>query len=155
MALFSRRKKKEEILPKEVREYYSSERRERTGIAWLLAIGTLVFTFIIAAGLFFGGRWIYRTAFNHDHTDTKQTADQNEGLRIDEKGNVVGGNSQAGSSDSSTSQSGSTGTSSTSTNVPSPSGSNSSASSATKPTTTPSTGPTPAQLIDTGPGDEL
>ena len=153
MALFSRRqKKKEDILPKEVREYYESERRERTGIAWLLAIGTLVVTFLIAAGLFFGGRWVYRAAFNHNDNKTAQTDQKSEGLRIDEKGNVVGGSSQTPSDTSS--QSSSTGTSSASTNVPSPSTPSSNTTSP-KPATTPNTGPAPEQLVDTGPGDEL
>ncbi len=47
------------ILP-EVDQYYQSERREKTGIAWLLALATLVTTIILATGIFFGGRWAYR-----------------------------------------------------------------------------------------------
>ncbi len=56
---FNRKKNTEEV-PAEVQEYYQAERRERTGIAWLLAVVTLVATLAIAAGLFYGGRWVYR-----------------------------------------------------------------------------------------------
>lgn len=70
MALFKRNKKNTDVLPQEVREYYQTERRERTGMAWLLAIGTLLVTFIIAAALFFGGRWAYRAVFGNDDNKT-------------------------------------------------------------------------------------
>lgn len=152
MAWFNRRKQNTDVLPEEVREYYQTERRERTGMAWLLAIATLLATFIIAAGLFFGGRWVYRTAFHH--TDNKTASNTDNGLRIDDKGNVTGGSQQGGGNPS-------TGTSSTSTSTPSPSNTNSSATSstagtnsgtATTPSTTPNTGP--VELINTGPGDE-
>jgi cytoskeletal protein RodZ len=156
MAWFNRRKQNTDVLPEEVREYYQTERRERTGMAWLLAAGTLVVTFIIAAGLFFGGRWAYRAAFNHN--DNKTASNTDNSLRVDENGNVVGGNQQP--SDNSSGQS--TGTSSTSTNTPSPSNTNGStnnnSSAATNsgaaktPTSTPNTGP--VELINTGPGDE-
>lgn len=145
MALFKRRKQETDVLPAEVREYYQSERRERAGVAWLLALGTLFLTFFIAAGLFFGGRWVYRTVFNNDK-GTNQTASQNDGsLRVDEKGNVIGGNNN---------QPATTGTSSASTNTPSPTTPTKSGA-ANTPTTTPNTGDvTPAQLIDTGPGND-
>ncbi len=57
---FNRRNKNIDQVPAEVQEYYEAERRERAGIAWLLALGTLVITLVIAIGLFFGGRWVYR-----------------------------------------------------------------------------------------------
>lgn len=47
-------------VPQEIQEYYQSERRERTGVAWLLALGTLLVTVALATALFFGGRWVYR-----------------------------------------------------------------------------------------------
>ena len=92
MALFKRNKKNTDVLPQEVREYYQTERRERTGMAWLLAIGTLLVTFIIAAALFFGGRWAYRAVFGND--DNKTASNSDNSLRVDEKGNVVGGDQQ-------------------------------------------------------------
>lgn len=151
MALFNRRKQNTDVLPEEVREYYQTERRERTGMAWLLAVATLLVTFIIAAGLFFGGRWAYRTVFNNDDKKTASNADNS--LRVDENGNVTGSNQQSSSSSNPT-----TGTSSASTSTPSPSTTSSSSNStpnnsaAKTPASTPNTGP--VELIDTGPGDE-
>ena len=144
MALFKRRKQNTDVLPAEVREYYQSERREKTGVAWLLALGTLILTFVIAAALFFGGRWLYNTIFDNDSdSDDQQTTSQDSGLRIDEKGNVVGGNDQNAN----------TGTSSTNTTTPSTP--TPAASTPSAPTTTPNTGEVaPAQLVNTGPGDE-
>ena len=141
MALFNRRKQNTDVLPEEVREYYQSEKRERTGAAWLLALGTLLVTFFIAAGLFFSGRWVYRTVFNHDDSTNKTTASsQDSGLRIDEKGNVVGdGQLQPAT----TSEQGSTNTAPTNSSATTPT---------TKPTVTPNTGP--SQLVDTGPGND-
>lgn len=145
MALFNRRKQGTDVLPTEVREYYQSERRERTGLAWLLAIGTLLATFLIAAGLFFGGRWAYRTVFNHNDDDKKTASSQNDdGLRIDDKGNVIGSTEVPSS-----------GTSSTSTNTPSPDPTASANKNPSTPAKTSNTGATlPAQLVNTGPGDE-
>jgi len=42
-------------VPKEVKEFYQAERRERVGVAWLLALATLITTVLVAFGLFFGG----------------------------------------------------------------------------------------------------
>jgi cytoskeletal protein RodZ len=148
MALFNRRKQNTDVLPEEVREYYQSERRERTGVAWLLAVGTLIATFIIAAALFFSGRWVYRTVFNNDDNKNKTTTSQDNAQRVDENGNVTGGNQQATNNSGSAGQS--TGTSSTSTSTPNPS--SPTATNNTTTATTPNTGP--VELINTGPGDE-
>lgn len=76
MALFRRKNQDTtEEVPAEVQEYYQAEKRERTGIAWLLALVTLVVTVLLAAALFFGGRWIYRNVFNSDDGQ-EQTAQQ-------------------------------------------------------------------------------
>ena len=84
MALFKRRNKDTDSLPKEVQEYYQTEKRERTGVAWLLALATLLVTFLIAAALFFGGRWLYHTIFNHDENKDTTSSQDDGGLRIDE-----------------------------------------------------------------------
>lgn len=60
-------------MPPEVQEYYQAERRERTGIAWLLAVGTLIVTILLVLALFFGGRWIYQKLTRRDNTNTTQT----------------------------------------------------------------------------------
>lgn len=140
MALFNRRKENTDVLPTEVREYYQSERRERTGLAWLLALGTLLVTFLIAAGLFFGGRWVYRTVFNDDKKPVAEQ--QKESKSAEEK-------SDSNKIQSTNSPSSNTGTSSTSTSTPSTS---TTPSSSTPTTTTPST--QPATIPNTGPGDE-
>lgn len=67
---FSRNKDKDNV-PAEIQEYYQAEKRERTGVAWLIAVVTLLVTVAIALGLFFGGRWIYRTL-----TDNNDQGDQ-------------------------------------------------------------------------------
>jgi len=36
------------------------------GVAWLLALATLVTTVLLATGLFFGGRWAYRKVVKQD-----------------------------------------------------------------------------------------
>lgn len=140
MALFNRRKENTDVLPTEVREYYQSERRERTGLAWLLALGTLLVTFLIAAGLFFGGRWVYRTVFNDDK---KPVAEQQKESQSSEEKGATGKTSETNS------QGSSTGTSSTSTSTPSTS---TPSTGSTPSTTTPST--QPATIPNTGPGDE-
>lgn len=67
MALFNRNKQDDtEEVPSEIQEYYDAEKRERTWVAWLLALGTLVVTVLLALGLYFGGRWVYRQVFNSD-----------------------------------------------------------------------------------------
>lgn len=68
-----RRKNTQENVPEEVKEYYQAERRERVGVAWLLALVTLAVTILLAAALFFGGRWVYRSLFVDDNdTDSSQ-----------------------------------------------------------------------------------
>ena len=47
-------------VPPEVEEYYQSTHKDRRGMAWLLAFGTLILTVLIAVVLFFAGRWAYR-----------------------------------------------------------------------------------------------
>lgn len=66
MALGNRNQNNIDSVPQEVQEYYQSERRERSGVAWLLALGTLVITLLLAVGLFFGGRWLWQKISNDD-----------------------------------------------------------------------------------------
>ena len=142
MALF-RRKKNESVMPEEVRDFYASEQRDRKGMAWLLAIVTLLVTFVIAALLFFGGRWVYRTVFDNDHKDKTTTsqeeqaeeADQADTAKSDDSAKKSDSSSQNSSSNNSSSTNGNTGTSSLNTNQ-----------------TVPNTGP--SELVNTGPGDE-
>jgi cytoskeletal protein RodZ len=140
MALFDRfrRNKSNDQLPEEVRDYYQSEQRDRTGRAWLLAIVTLVVTFLLAAALFFGGRWVYRAAFGDD----KKPATTTE--------TITGNNDAEGQVSDSAAQ---TGTSTpTPTSAPSTTNAPSASSATAAPAATPNTGP--SALVDTGPGDE-
>jgi cytoskeletal protein RodZ len=51
-----------EDLPAEVQEFYQEDHKDRTSVAWVLAILSLLVTVSLALGLFFGGRLIYRHA---------------------------------------------------------------------------------------------
>lgn len=79
MALFNRRQQNPANVPAEIQEYYQTERRERAGVAWLLAFGTLVATIALAAGIFFGGRWVYRAAFDKDDPKTEVAQQDQQG----------------------------------------------------------------------------
>lgn len=80
---FSRKQDEQSDLPQEVQDYYQAEKRERVGVAGLLALGTLVVTILLAIGLFFGGRWAYRTVFDND--DNQQTAQQDNEQEQDQE----------------------------------------------------------------------
>lgn len=66
MALLKRKKTDDSKLPKEVKEYYEAEKRDRVGVASLLAVGTLIATILLVIGLFFGGRWVWRHTVDRD-----------------------------------------------------------------------------------------
>lgn len=72
------RRKKEDVLPEEVEKYYQSQRRARVGTAWILGFLTLVITLVIALGLFYGGRYVYREITGSDETAEIST-DQGQG----------------------------------------------------------------------------
>src|SRR5688572_19206045 len=72
------RKKSEDALPEEVKEYYESGRKQRTGTAWLLALGTLLVTILVAFGLFFGGRWVYQQIAGDDEPAEQTTQELEE-----------------------------------------------------------------------------
>lgn len=67
MALFKRKKTDKAVLP-EIEKYYNAEKRERAGLAWLLALTSVAVVALLIIGAFFGGRWVYRKA-----TDTNKT----------------------------------------------------------------------------------
>ena len=143
------RKKDVSSVPAEIQEYYQTERRERTGIAWLLALGTLLITIGLAALLFFGGRWIYRTVVDNDD-DNQETAQTEQGEEATET--PEGTPSEQGTQSSGTSST-STSTPNTSTPQQSTAGANTSQPSGSTTQTTTSTPVTGDGLPDTGPGD--
>jgi len=122
---FNRKKEQSSDLPQEVQEYYQAEKRERVGVAGLLALGTLVVTIGLAIGLFFGGRWAYRSLFNKD----KQTASVNQTKDTSEEQNNSSESKSSSTSNSTSSNNSSTPNSSTSNNSTSNSASNNSSSS--------------------------
>lgn len=70
---FRRKPEESDTVPAEIQEYYDAERRERRGLAWLLAAGTLLVTIGIVVGLFYGGRWAYRQVRGTDTSQQTQT----------------------------------------------------------------------------------
>jgi cytoskeletal protein RodZ len=68
MAWFNRNKKSTIVLP-ELEKYYEAERRERTGLAWILAFVSVAGVALVLIGVFFGGRWTYRH-FKNDKPST-------------------------------------------------------------------------------------
>lgn len=63
MAIFNRKKQPTTGIP-EVERYYDAERRERSGMAWILALVSVAGVALLLIGLFFGGRYLYRKVTN-------------------------------------------------------------------------------------------
>lgn len=75
MALFNR-KKKDAVLP-EIDKYYEGERRDRNGLAWLLAMVSVILVTLLIIGLFLLGRWIYRELTDDNGGDTATVQQEN------------------------------------------------------------------------------
>jgi len=131
---FNRKKTESTDLPQEVQDYYQSEKRQRAGVAGLLAVGTLIVTVLLALGLFFGGRWAYRTVFDKNDNDTTQT--ETNGTDNAPAEEPAPGSSQAPTPSTETPAS-----QPSSSNAPAPASASSSASQSTN------------SIPDTGPGD--
>jgi hypothetical protein len=88
MAFWNRSSKNQSGISKELEEYYQTERRERVGVAWLLALGTLVTTLVLAAALFFGGKWVWQRfsddSPSSDVTTTDDSPENGSQLTIDD-----------------------------------------------------------------------
>ena len=135
---FRRSKKTDAQVPEEVQQYYQSERRERTGVAWLLALGTLLITLAIAFALFWAGRWVYRAITDGD-----------DGQKSPQITQPV---SEESKSDTSSTSTNTPSASAPTTTAPAPAAGTNSTTPATSPATTPVTGPT--ELVNTGPDGE-
>ncbi len=116
---FNRKKQaNDKKTPKEVEQYYQSEKRERVGLAWLIAFFSLLITVLVVLGLFFGGRWAWRKVTNNDNNGS--TAQTTEGTtQPSSQSGTSGaqneaGTSSGGSSSTSSTNTGSTGSSSSS-----------------------------------------
>lgn len=71
MALFGR-KKQDAVLP-EVDKYYEGERRDRAGLAWLLALVSVAIVALVLVGAFLAGRWVYRQIASDDAAEVAVT----------------------------------------------------------------------------------
>ncbi len=118
MAILGKKNTNSTKIP-ELQDYYANQKNESTGVAWLLAVGSLLVTVAIFVGLFAGGRWLYRKATDNDNkiTTTTQTTD----TTVNEDGSTA-----------------------VTVTTPSP---NQPIAKVTVPTTTPAQGVTPAQSI--------
>lgn len=81
MALFGNENKK---TIEELENYYSNK-TQRTGMAWAMAFLSLLITVAVLGGLFFGGRWLYRSLTDNASTPIAQQNDKN-----DSGGSVIG-----------------------------------------------------------------
>lgn len=143
MAFLGRKQPSVDSVPQEVRDYYQTERRERAGVAWLLGLGTLLVTLILASGIYFGGRWAYRQFAHKKDTNVATTQSGNNDTK---KTDTSKSSDDTSKKTDGTTNGGQTGTSSASTTTPSSSSSNSGSSSQPSSSTTsqPSTPTTPA-----------
>jgi len=124
-------------------DYYRTERRERVGLAWLLAFGSLIATLLIALALFYGVRFIYHKVH---HTNTAGTTATTESTNSAPE-------SAASNSQSSTGQTNATGSGTTSTPSSSATSSTSSNSSSTSTGSSATAGG--QNIANTGPGDTI
>lgn len=66
-------KKKNETTIAELEEYYANQKKGRSATAWFMAFLSILITVAIIVGLFFAGRWIYRTFIDDDSSDNITT----------------------------------------------------------------------------------
>jgi len=69
MAFWNRNRRDDRPVLPELQQYYDAERRERAGLAWVLALVSVAAVALLVVGAFFGGRWIYRKAKNSNDTN--------------------------------------------------------------------------------------
>lgn len=81
-------KRDSDISPEEVRDYYKSKPKQRLAVAWILGVGTLIATLVVATAVFYGGRFLYRKIAGTDKPAVTpgviQTAD-NQNSKTTEK----------------------------------------------------------------------
>lgn len=74
------RRKKSDDLAQEFKDYYQggAQSTQRSGLAWILALVTLVCSVFLVIALFLGGRWIYRKVTDKQ-PETTQTVNPGVG----------------------------------------------------------------------------
>lgn len=76
MKLFNFRKRQTNSqLPEEVQNFTAAEQRERTSLAWVVGIVSLIVVVLILLGLFFAGRWVYNTLTDSDEDNSATTSE--------------------------------------------------------------------------------
>ncbi len=75
MAIFKRRKNQTVA---ELEEYYASKKPRTGGMAWIMAIVSLLLTILVVSALFFGGRWVYRSLTDDTTEVTVTTTETND-----------------------------------------------------------------------------
>ena len=139
-------------LPEEVQEYYESGKRERVGVAWLLGLGTLIATVLLAMVLFFGGRWIYRTIAGTNEPESTAQIGEEEKKKQEEQSQQNTGNQNQGQTQPDTQQPSQPAP--TPTPAPTPAPSNPQPTPAPTPAPSPAPAPTTGgKTPNTGPGD--
>lgn len=73
---FGRKQREESTLPKEVEDYKASVRKQRVGIAWLLALATIAVTVVLTLVLYFAGRWVWQRFTQSEPTEVPTTQTQ-------------------------------------------------------------------------------
>lgn len=101
MALFNRKKKNSVVLP-EIEKYYEAERRERSGLAWILAAVSVAGVVLLLLGLFFGGKWAYhRVKSNKPVATITQKDSGNDTNKSNDKTDSNSGDKKTGSTNNS------------------------------------------------------
>lgn len=149
MAIFNRNKVNQAGMAPEVNEFYKAEGRERTVVAWIMAIGTLILTILVVLGLFYGGRWAVRKIKNRNNTSVA--------VHTEKVSSTNTSKSESGNSETSQNTGTSGATSSTSANSTSSTSNSSATSAPASSSTTPAANSAQSnansRLTNTGPGD--
>lgn len=156
MALFKRKKTETKNVPPEVKQYYQSEHRERVGLAWLIAFLSLILTIVVVAGLFFGGRWVYRKITHKDNTQgTSQGGSNNPAPAPSSPAPSTPNDLQPAAPSQNDNSSSNNSSSNNSSNSNSNSSNNSSSSSSSSQSSTSQNSQSSGQITDTGPGNTV
>lgn len=89
MAWFRRNKTDQTVLP-EIEKYYEAERKERAGLAWLLALVSVACVALILIGLFFGGKWAYNRLTDDKKDEPVAVQTTNESTSTDQTKDTAG-----------------------------------------------------------------